>query len=881
MSHQPSLSQLRDLTQATPVETVQKLHTTLNGLKEEDLDRQRAAYGVNCLIGRQKDSIGFRLRRSFINPFSVVLMLLASISLCIDIFLTPSASRSYTTVLIITTMLLSSGFIRFAQEMKSKKIADALTTLTHSPIRTKRNNTWTAVEVESLVVGDLIHLEAGERVPADIRLIAAEECFLSEAVITGESGVQEKTATTSTTIPDKLSDYKNIALMGTTLINGSCEGIVVAVGENTLYGALAPDISERKQGFDRGSNSIAWVLIRFMLLLVPIVFIASGLTKGNWFYSFVFALSVAVGLTPELLPMVITACLAKGSFNMSKKQTVVKNINAMQGFGNMDVLCVDKTGTLTKDTLLLEYYMDILGNEDQQVLDCAYLNSYFHSGIKNHLDHAILALEHMPRKKHYYHTLTASYKKLDERPFDYQRKVSSVLLAHEASPLLIMKGDIESILKRCQRVSYRGTLTPIGTDALSSVHAITDDMLEDGMKVLAIATKPLHHDTIALEDEYGLTLLGYIAFFDAPQQSAASAITKLQALNVNIKVLTGDHSSTTLSICRRLGMPTDRLLTGAEFEQLSDNDAQITVENTSIFTELTPSQKAQIISMLQSNGHTVGYLADGVNDLPSVLQADVGISVETASPSVKEYADVLLLKKDLNVLEEGILEGRRAFANMSKYVKITASSNLGNILAIVFASIFLPFFPMTSIQILLLNLLYDVLCLVLPWDKVDATLCEKPLEWSGSTLSRFMLFFGPISSAFDIITFLFLFNFLCPLICGGTFTALSSPDQTYFISLFQTGWFLESIWTQTLILHLLRTKQLPFLQSTASRPVLIVTLLGICSFTLLAMTPVGTLIGMTKLPPVYFLFLIVTVCCYLTVVTTAKKLYLKHHPTLL
>ena len=881
MSHQPSISQLRSFTQLTPLQTALELNTTLNGLNDDALDRQRVAYGVNRLSGKKKDTIFFRLRRSFINPFSIVLMLLAVISLCIDIFFTPSANRNYTTVLIITTMLLSSGLIRFVQEMKSKKIADALTTLIHSPIHTKRNNEWTRVEVDSLVVGDLIHLEAGERVPADIRLTKADECFLSESVITGESGVQEKTTHTSTNVPDKISDYENIALMGTTLINGSCEGIVVAVGSNTIYGALAPNIAERKQGFDRGSNSIAWVLIRFMLLLVPIVFIASGLTKGNWFYSFVFALSVAVGLTPELLPMVITACLAKGSFNMSKKQTVVKNINAMQGFGNMDVLCVDKTGTLTKDTLLLEYYMDILGNEDQHVLDYAYLNSYFHSGIKNHLDNAIMALQDMPNKKHYYHTLSHTYQKLDERPFDYQRKVSSVLLEKEGTALLIMKGNIESILARCQQVAYKGTLTPIGADALESVHAITDDMLEDGMKVLAIATKQLSHSEIAPEDEYGLTLLGYIAFFDAPQQSAASAIEKLNTLNVNIKVLTGDNSSTSRSICRRLGMPTDQLMTGADFEQLSDNDAQIKIENTHIFTELTPSQKSQIISMLQSNGHTVGYLADGVNDLPSVLQADVGISVETASPSVKEYADVLLLKKDLNVLEEGILEGRRAFANMSKYVKITASSNLGNILAIVFASIFLPFFPMTSIQILLLNLLYDVLCLVLPWDNVDAELCEKPLEWSGTTLSRFMLFFGPISSAFDIITFLFLFNFLCPLICGGSFAVLSPPAQAYFVSLFQTGWFLESIWTQTLILHLLRTKHLPFLQSTSSKPVLLVTLLGICSFTILAMTPVGSLIGMTKLPPIYFIFLIITVCCYLTVVTTAKIIYLKHHQTLI
>ena len=881
MGKTPEHDLLAECSMASIEEVFDKFDTSYQGLKEKEIEKRQAVYGKNQLLDQKKDTIFLRLRRSFVNPFSVVLFLLAVISFITGIIYDERKTSDHMSVVIILCMLLLSGIVRFLQEMKSKSITDKLTDMIESQVSVKRDRDWKDQNSEDLVAGDIVRLKAGDRVPADIRLIRARDCFVSQSVITGESGIQEKTSEKSEWVPGSLKEYSNIVFLGSTIISGEMEGVVLSVGNQTMYGSFSSNLIDRKKGFDKGANSIAWVLIRFMVILVPVVFVASGITQDNWVTAFLFALSVAVGLTPELLPMVVTACLAKGSYNMGEKQTVVKNMNAMQGFGSMDVLCVDKTGTLTGDELILEYYMDILGNEEQQVLDYAFLNSFYSTGIRNHLDHAVVKSVFDLHKKTYYQDLIDHYYKMDEIPFDYSRKISSILVNHPDKNLLIVKGSIEDVLNKCSQVEYKGRVMEKGADALRSVHEIVDDMLEDGMKILAIAKKEIAKDTIHPDDENDLILIGYIAFFDAPKKSAMSAISKLQSLNVKVKVLTGDDTAVATSICRRLNMDADYVMTGREFENLSDNDYQIAIENTTVFAELSPRQKKEIVSVLQSNGHTVGFLGDGVNDLPAMMQTDVGISVDTASGAVKEAADVILLKKDLNVLEEGILEGRRVFVNMSKYIKITASSNLGNIIAVVIASIILPFFPMTSIQLLLLNLLYDLICLVLPWDQVDHELCTKPLEWSGNRLSRFMLSFGPISSIFDIVTFAFLMFYLCPMILGGSYEMLSAAQQTYFVALFQTGWFLESMWTQVLILYLLRTKKFPIIQSRPSKIVIVITLTGIVLFTMLVMTPVGHLIGLTKLPPVYFGFLFVVVFCYLFIVTLVKKFYVQRCQSLI
>ncbi len=858
----------------------QDLQISKNGYCEEQIENSRKHYGNNQFTSRSKDTTAFRLRRAFINPFTIILLILAVISFVTDVLLASNFSRNITMVVIILCMLLISGVIRFLQEMRSKRVADHLTHLLHSSVSVLRNGSWTEIPSSDLVVGDIVRFSAGDWIPADIRLTTTSNLFISQSVITGESAILEKDSKVlSADTLQSYGEYRNIAFMGSAVTGGSGKGIVLAVGQDTVYGGFSGIETSLKNRFNQGANSIAWVLIHFMMVLVPIVFIACGLTKGNWGFAFLFALSVAVGLTPEMLPMVINACLAKGSASMGQKQTIVKNIDAMQGFGSMDVLCVDKTGTLTGDTIHLEYYMDILGNESENVLKLGFLNSLYHTGISNHLDTAILKFREMPSRRKDFKKYAAQHPKLDEVPFDYNRKFSSVLVKEEGSSLLIIKGSVDEVCRRCHYIEYKGTLIPITGKDLSSVHAIVDEMLEDGMKVLAVAYKPLKKDYLGAEDEHGLTLLGYLTFFDAPKETAADAVQKLQELHVKIKVLTGDHQDVAVSVCRRLGINSKQILTGRQMEEMTIDEQMLCIEKTTVFAELSPKQKVQIVQILQTNGHTVGFLGDGMNDLPAIVESDVGISVDTAAEAVKESADVILLKKDLNVLEEGILEGRKAFLNMSKYIRITASSNFGNILSIVIASVFLPFFPMTSVQILLLNLLYDTLCLVLPWDYIDDDACSWPLEWSGRTLGRFMKAFGPISSIFDILTFIFLFFILCPGICGDSFSALleTNSSRSDFISLFQTGWFLESMWTQVLILHLLRTKKIPFFQSRPSIPVMTVTTLGILFFTVLTFTPIGNLIGLTALPPVYFIFLITIVIFYLLLMTLAKKFYIRKY----
>ena len=854
----------------------------LQGYTEKQAEESRLRYGRNVLSGKASDTILYRLRRAFVNPFTVILFVLAALSFLTDVVLASNFSRNITTSLMILCMLLFSGLVRFTQELRAKRIADHLTGMVSSTVLVLRDNTWQRLPAEDLVVGDRVRLLAGERVPADIRLTEAKDLFVSQSVLTGESSILEKDARPlAPGQAQSYADYRNLVFMGSSLTGGTGEGIVLAVGKDTVYGGFSAADAPRKNGFDRGANSIAWVLIRFMAVLIPIVFVACGLTKGDWFAAFLFALSVAVGLTPEMLPMVINACLAKGSAAMGKKQTVVKNINAMQGFGSMDVLCVDKTGTLTGDKITLEYYLDILGNECQSTLDFAYLNSLYHTGVQNHLDDAILRYGEIPAQKMHYEELARRHPLLDELPFDHERRLASVLVRRGEENLLITKGSVEEVCQKCSFVAYRGQHRRIDAEGRASVHAVVDEMLEDGMKVLALAYKALDRQTLSPADEKGLTLLGYLAFFDAPKQSAADAIGKLQQSHVEVRVLTGDNQDTAVSICRRLGIDTAHTLTGAELARLNDNERPVRLERTTVFSELSPRQKVEVVRTLRTNGHTVGFLGDGMNDLPATVESDVGISVDTAAETVKEAADVILLKKDLHVLEEGILEGRKAFANVAKYIKITASSNFGNIFSIVIASVLLPFFPMTALQLLLLNLLYDILCLVLPWDPVDAEVCAKPLEWSGRTLGRFMRFFGPISSIFDVLTFAYLYFVLCPAVCGGAFAALPAGAQARFVVVFQTGWFLESMWTQILILHLLRTRKVPLLQSRPSGPVMLVTLLGTAFFTFLTFTPLGAWIGLTALPPVYFLFLAGIVLCYLLWVTLAKWWYLKRYHELL
>lgn len=853
-------------------ELTRELAIPATGLTAGQVHKSRQEYGSNAAFDSSTNPYGISLKRALFNPFSLILLVLGVVSLVLDLVHPAGASHNISSTFIIFGMLLVSTILRLTQEIKAQRVARELLDTDSPTVRVYRDGTWTNIAPEDLVVGDQITLTAGDAVPADLRLVTAQHFFVSQAALTGESGLTEKTAEALPALPAKISAYANIAFRGSAVLGGNATGMVVAVGANTLYGALPPNSSNHRDLFVHSAKSIAAVLLQFMACLIPLVFIASGLTKGSWLEAFLFALAVAVGLTPELLPMVITACLARGGFRMSKKQTVVKNINAMQGLGSMDVLCVDKTGTLTQDQLVLEYFTDVLGNESSRVLDLAYLNSHFQAGGVNPIDSAVLRCRTMPGKESYFQELPERYRVLDAYPFDYEEKLSRLLLFGDKGRLEIIKGAVAAVVARCSSIDYQGEILPIGDDRTPSVGAIVDEMTEEGMKVIAIAYKEANDQTLAKDSE-DYVLAGYLAFFDAPKKSAAAALESLQDLHVQVRVLSGDNAATTLSVCRRLNLPTDAVVTGAELAAATENDLPVLIERTRIFAELTPQQKKEVVHRLQANGHVVGFLGDGLNDLPAELQADVCISVDTAVPAVQESCDVLLLKKDLMVLKDGILEGRRAFLNMAKYTKITASSNLGNIISVAAASVLLPFFPMSSLQILLLNLLYDTLCLILPWDKVDREQLCAPIRWSGASLRRFMVRFGPISSIFDLLTFAFLFFVLGPLVCGAGFSHLDAAQQTHFIQLFQTGWFLESMWTQVLILHLLRTSKIPFVESRPANSVIWVTLAGIVSFTLLTWTPFAGLFGLTALPASYYAFLLAAVLLYLCTVTLAKQYY--------
>ena len=868
-----------------PAQIYKELGISPQGLSQEQAAHMGQAFGENVFAAPREDTMLRRLRRAFLNPFSSILCILGILSLGTDVFLTSDPGRNVSTAVIIFSMILISGSIRLIQELRAKNAARQLDRLIHERITVRREGELWEIPAEKLVVGDVVLLCAGDRVPADIRLTKVNDLFVSQAAITGESAILEKSSRTlGYGNPETLTQLENLAFMATTVISGKGEGVVLAVGKDTLYGSFAKPDAEEKTSFQQGANSIAWVMLRFMAVMIPFVFILLGITGGKWLESFAFALSVAVGLMPEMLPMVITACLARGSLSMSRKQTIIKNIDAMQGFGSMDVLCMDKTGTLTNESILLEYYMDVLGNESGEVLDLAFLNSIYHSGVRNPIDNAIRACQTMPGRETHFAELLAGHQKADEIPFDYARKIVSTLVTDtNGENQLIVKGDISHIVTRCRFVSYRGEVMPM-EDAGESVSSVVDEMLQDGMKVIAVAQKIVgQQNQITPADECDLILVGYLAFFDAPKKTAKASVEALKRLKVTPKILTGDQTDVAVSICRRVGISAEAVLTGAELDEMTDSELSAAVEHVHVFSELTPGQKVRLVSALEQNGHTVGFLGDGINDIPALCEANVGISVDTAVDAAKDAADVVLLHKDLGVLEQGILEGRKTFTNMLKYIKITASSNFGNILSIVCASAFLPFLPMTALQLLLLNLLYDVLCIILPWDNVDDEETLSPRDWSGKTLGRFMLSFGPISSLFDIATFLFLYYVLCPMLCGGmTYLHLADPAlQLQYVALFQTGWFLESMWTQVLILHFLRTRKLPFLQSRPSLPVMCTTLAGIALFTGITFTRTAALFGLTELPHWYFGFLLIVVLLYMLLTTVVKAFYQKKYRELI
>ena len=885
-------------------EVLKNLHSTLRGLDENAVSVSRNKYCSNKITHEKKKSLGKRLAGAFINPFTAILFCLALVSTLTDMVfphfsLLGSAPEDFDplTVIIIMTMVIIAGTLRFVQESRSGNAAEKLLSMITTTCTVSRKaQEKTEIPMDELVVGDIVHLSAGDMIPADVRILDAKDLFISQASLTGESEPIEKTPNVSA-IYDRLTDYTNIAFMGSNVISGSATAIVVCTGDNTLFGSMASAVAGEavETSFAKGVNAVSWVLIRFMLVMVPLVFFINGITKGNWLDAFLFGISVAVGLTPEMLPMIVTTCLAKGAVSMSKKQTIVKNLNSIQNFGAIDILCTDKTGTLTQDKVVLEYHLNVNGEDDTRVLRHAYLNSYFQTGYKNLMDLAIInKTEEEEAADSRLLDLSENYVKVDEIPFDFKRRrLTTVVQDKSGKTQMVTKGAVEEMLSICTFAEYDGKVEPLTTEIRSRILKTVDELNDKGFRVLAIAQKsnPSPVGAFGVKDESDMVLIGYLAFLDPPKESTAEAIKALKAHGVNTKILTGDNDKVTRTICKQVGLKVRNMLLGSDLDNMTDVELAKAAETTEVFAKLTPDQKARVVSVLRENGHTVGFMGDGINDAAAMKAADIGISVDTAVDVAKESADIILLEKDLMVLEQGIIEGRKTYANMIKYIKMTASSNFGNMFSVLAASALLPFLPMMSVHLIFLNLIYDLSCTAIPWDNVDEEFIAKPRKWDASSVGSFMIWIGPTSSIFDFTTYIFMYFVFCPMFVsnGALFSELPAHYsgteferiQALYIGMFQAGWFVESMWSQTLVIHMIRTAKLPFIQSRASAPVTLLTMAGITALTIIPFTPFGTALGFVALPASYFAYLIPCILLYMMLATSLKKAYVRHYGELL
>ena len=865
-----------------------KFQSSLSGLTQENAKSRLEQYGKNEVAREKVPSAFVQLLLAFKNPFIFVLLTLAIVSFVTDYWLPLQSGEEtdLTGIVIILTMVTLSGLLRFWQEFRSNRAAEALKSMirTTATVLRRPNKNMPAEHIEvplsDIVPGDIVFLSAGDMIPADIRLIESRDLFVSQAVLTGESipvekydtlgAVSQKTSeevNPSEINKDNVLDVNNICFMGTNVVSGTAKAIVVATGADTHFGSLAKSIvgSRAETSFDRGVNSVSWLLIRFMLVMVPIVLLINGFTKGDWGEAVLFALAVAVGLTPEMLPMIVSANLAKGAVGMAKRKVVVKRLNAIQNFGAMDILCTDKTGTLTQDKIILEHHLDINGQVDPSVLQLAWLNSYYQSGMKNLMDKAIIrfAEEKTSVKK----VGVGLYRKIDELPFDFvRRRLSVVVQGNDDNHLMICKGAVEEMLSISDFVYENGEYLPLDENRKQALIELAHNYNKDGFRVLAVGVKEISGSQsktqYSVQDEKALAIRGFLTFLDPPKESAYEAISALNEHGVGVKVLTGDNEIITIKVCREVGLEPGIPLLGTEIEKMDDNELKEQIEQRTIFAKLTPLQKSRIIRLLQDNGHTVGFLGDGINDAPALRDADVGISVDTATDIAKESADIILLEKSLMVLEEGVICGRETFGNIMKYLNMTASSNFGNIFSVLVASAFLPFLPMLAIHLLIQNLLYDISQLSLPWDKMDEEFLQKPRKWDAPNIGRFMIWIGPTSSIFDITTYALMWF---------VFSANSVAAE----SLFHSGWFIEGLLSQTLVVHMLRTQKIPFIQSTAAFPVIVMTMLIMAVGIYIPFSPIGSLIGLQPLPWSYFPWLVATLLSYCVVAQIMKKIYIK------
>jgi P-type Mg2+ transporter len=836
-------------------------NNTENGFTTEQAETLLEEVGINQVEHEQQTTTYDLLVKSFLNPFSLLLLFIIIISLFTDIIF--AEENTYSTVVILGFIITISGVLHFYQDMRSKKSMQTLKSMVSNTTALVRDGQVTELELSEVVPGDIIRLSAGDIIPADLRVLSSKDLFISQSTFTGEAEPLEKFNITLKET-DNIFEIDNICYMGTNVISGSATAIVIATGKDTYLGHMSKSMLPKKEAtaFDKGVNKVSMLLIRITLIMVPLVFIINTISKGDMLLSFMFAITVAVGITPELLPMIVTSNLAKGSIAMAKQKTIVKDLNSIQNLGAINILCTDKTGTITQDKIILDEYLDVYGNTNMSVLKYAYLNSHFQTGLRNLLDLAIInrATENSLQD------MLNDYKKVDEIPFDFVRRRMSIVIENEENKKqLITKGATEEILSISKYIEYNGEIQLIDDNLRNKIRKIAKDLNAKGLRVIAVAKKNEGvSDTLSfgVKDESEMILVGFVSFLDPPKESAKEAIRLLSEYGVDVKVITGDNILVAKKVCSDVGINTKYTLTGKEMEDMTDEQLLEKVEQITLFAKISPLQKAHIVKLLQQKGNVVGYMGDGVNDAPALIQADVSISVDTGVEIAKESSDIILLEKSLLVLEKGIVEGRKVFANIMKYLNMATSSNVGNMISVIFASIFVPFLPMLPIHILVQNLLYDFSQTSIPFDNVDEDYLKKPRKWETREISKFILWFAPVSSIFDFLTFAVLW-----FIIG----ANTLENQ----ALFQTGWFVMGIVSQTLIVHIIRTDKIPFIQSKASASVMLATLIITIIGITLPYTNTGTYIGLIPLPRMYIIWLTIIMLGYVLLTEGIKRIYRK------
>ncbi len=853
-----------DLSLTNTKDFMAKHNVNINGLTDAQVAENQKKYGANEVKGAKPKHWYNYFFESLFSPFNAILLGIALVLIYTDIIL--PANPNPANIIVIICLVLVSTFLEFFEEYRSNQAAEKLKELVQTKGTVIRNSEKIKIPFKEFTVGDIVKLSAGDMVPADLRVLEAKDLFVGQSSITGESDSIKKVPDTEMQSLDDLesiTDLDNICFMGTNVVSGSAKCVVVKVADDTYFGKVAHSITsgKPKTEFQKGIENISKLLTRFMLIMIPVTFIVN-VWKHDLLTAFTFSVAIAIGITPLLLPVILSSCLSKGAVRMSKKKTIVKKLDSVESFGSMNVFCTDKTGTLTEDKIVLEKYLDIEGNEDIGVLSDAFLNSYHQTGLDGNIDKAVIARA-LENGLDY---LKNDYAVVDEIPFDFTRRMLSVIVTDKQSHLkMITKGAVEEILNICTKVSYKGEISGITPDIKKNILKISTDLNKDGLRVIAVCEKDVTGKAnFALSDESNMILVGFIGFLDPPKESAAVAIKRMREAGIRVIVLTGDNAEVTGCICKKVGIKTNKIILGSDIDKLADNGViRLLKKKNNVFAKLSPIQKARIIRLLKQSGNVVGYMGDGINDTPSLTNADVGVSVDTAVDIAKETADIILLEKDLNVLLDGVTEGRKTFSNLLKYIKLAVSFNFGEVISVLIASILLPFFPITPIQLLVQSLLYDIGQLTLPFDNVDPEALKKPRKWSMQAIKQFMVHMGPLSSCFDLIVFAtlwFVFN-------------LRTPDA----ALFQTIWFSYGIVSNLFGLHVIRTSKMPFIQSNAAKPVYMSSIIVSLVAVLVPFTPIGAAIGLVPIPLQYMALIFVTPIVYCIIAQFAKHRYIRKY----